>query len=207
MVAEQHGLRLLHVRVARHDDAELALACVEQGLAQAEHALHELCGEFLAVVARVGRHLVVAAASRVQSPAGCANVLCESALNGHVYVFVCDIELEGACCDSFCNRIQAGAYRPYVLICDDALLAEHVRMGLGTFYVRFPHAPVDWQGRAEALCELLRAVFEAPAPQRVAFAFVLFHCNAAFPRNILRLYAAAPRIGTRPTQGAAVSCF
>ena len=122
MVAEQDGLCLLHVRVAGHDDAKLARRDLEQRAADVEQLVHEPARELLGMQARVRGDLVVAAPTRVQAPAGCPDGLGEVALDGHVDIFVLDLEVEAAVFDLARDVIEAGPDVFGVFLGDDALL-------------------------------------------------------------------------------------
>ena len=74
MVREQHGLGMLQVRVARHDDVRMRLGLLDERLAQRDVGRHEVLAALLREQARVGGHLVVAAAARVQARARIADV-------------------------------------------------------------------------------------------------------------------------------------
>ena len=167
VVGEEDGLRLLHMRVAGHDDAEVVAGDVEQGGAQVEHLVHEAVRELFGVVARVGGHLVVAAAACVQAPARRADGLGQLALDGHVDVLVGDVELETAVLDAGGDAVEPGLDGIHVLGRNDAAGPEHARVRLRAGDVAFPHGAIHGQRGAEGLGEVGGRVLEASAPQCV----------------------------------------
>lgn len=60
VMRQQHGLSMLHVRVARQNHLVVLLGRIHQHMAQLKIGLHELLGQRLDAQARIGRHLVVA---------------------------------------------------------------------------------------------------------------------------------------------------
>ena len=166
VVAQQHRLGGLHVRVARHDDAELALGTVEQhGLELGERG-EDLIGEVACDEVRIHGRLVVAGAARVEAPAGRSDVLGQDALDGHVDVLVAvDVKRELAALDLVGDVVEAGADGVGVLLRDDALVGEHGGVGLGAADVLAPHALVKRQRGAEALKLAGGGGGEAACPQ------------------------------------------
>ena len=67
MVREQHRLGVLRWRVAGQDDVEVRLGLPDERLAQRHVRRHEVLAALLGEQARVGGHLVVAAAAGVQA--------------------------------------------------------------------------------------------------------------------------------------------
>ena len=130
VVREEHRLGMLQVRVARQDHAGVLLGGGHERAAQLEVSAHELLGERLYRQTRVGRHLVVARAARVQALSGLADTARELALDGHVDVLVVDVEGEVAGVDIGLDGIETRADLLGVLGADDALSGEHARMGL-----------------------------------------------------------------------------
>ena len=166
VVGEQHGLRVLEVRVAGHHDVEVLVGRVEQDAAQLDVAGEELLAEVLGEQADVGGHLVVAGAARVEPAAGRADRAGERALHGHVDVLVVDVPGEGALLDLGGDVGEARVDRGLVLGGDDALLGEHARVRAAAGDVVGRHVLVDLEARAKLLRELIHALLEPAAPQR-----------------------------------------
>ena len=176
VVAEEHRLRLLHVGVARHHDAELALGTLKQRLAQFAHLGMQLAAQTARDKAVVESHLVVAGAARVQAAARRADALRERLLHRHVDVFVVDVEVEVAGGDVGAHLVEAGADGVCILMGDDAHMGEHLGMRLGALDVLGPHALVEGQRRAIALEELSGLGLETAAPQSLVGGCV-FHSS------------------------------
>ena len=164
---EEHGLGLLHVRVARHDDAEVVLGEIEQRAAQVEHLMREAIRELLGMMTRVGRDLVVATAARMQATTCRANRLGQVALDGHVDILVVYVEIEVAFLNTRGDGVKASANILGILFRNHALTGEHERMRLRAFDVGLPHALVNGQRSAKGLRELGGRILEAPAPERL----------------------------------------
>ena len=165
MVAEEHRLGLLHVGVARHDHAELALGALKQHLAHLADLGVQLAAQAARDEAVVEGHLVVAGAARVKASAGRADALGQRLLHRHVDVLVVDVEVEVAGGDVGPHLVQAGADGVGVGLGDDAHMGKHLCVGLGALDVLGPHALVKGQRRAVLLEELLGLGLEASAPE------------------------------------------
>ena len=161
MVRQQHGLRVLEVGVAGQDHVEVSLRRLEQCLAQGQIGGHEIACALLHVQARVGGHLIVARTPRVQPRPGVANGLGEHALHGHVDVLVVYIELELALVDDRLDGVKPLRDGRCVVIADDALGRQHVRMGDRTGDVLGVQPFIHGKGRAEPLRERICALFES----------------------------------------------
>ena len=86
MVREEHRLGVLQVGVARQDDVEVLLGLSDERLAQRRVRGHEVGRALLGVQARIGGHLVVARAARVQPRARVPDASRQLRLDGHVHV-------------------------------------------------------------------------------------------------------------------------
>ena len=168
VMAEEHRLRFLHVRVAGHDHAKVVRGHLVKRAAQVEYQVHEALAKLLAVQMRIRGDLIIATAARVQAPARSTDVLGQVTLDGHVDVLVVDVELELAVLDLLGDTVEPCVDSLYVFLWDDALAAEHGAMGLRAGDVGLPHALVDGQAGAEDLREIAGMVLEATAPQGVA---------------------------------------
>ena len=165
VVAEEDRLSVLQVGVARHHHAHVLLGDVEKHTAQGAVALHEVGAQFLGVEADVRRHLVVAAAARVQARARRADVAREGALHGHVDVLVVDVPGKVAVGNLARNVGQAGVDGLLVGLGDDALLGEHLGVGAAAGDVLLCHGLVHLEGRAELLREGVDALLKPATPK------------------------------------------
>ncbi len=164
-MGEQHGLGMLHVGVTGQHHVEVGLRLLHEHMAQLEVGLHELSAARLGVEPRVGGHLVVAAAARMQPRAGRADAPGELALDGHVDVLVVDIEGEGPGLDVGLDAIEALGDGLGILVADDALGGQHGGVGLRTRDVLGVQLAVDGQRSAEALREGVGAFLEPSRPE------------------------------------------
>ena len=175
MMRQQHRLGVLQVRAAGEDDVEVRFGLHHERAAQREVGPHEVGAALLGEQARVGGHLVVAAAPRVQSRARIAHALDERAFHRHVDVLVIHIEGEPPRLDIRFDAVEAGCDGVGILLRDDALRRQHARMRLGTRDVLRVQRLVHRQRRSEALRERIRSLGEPARPQ----------CHAAPPLRLI----------------------
>ena len=168
VVRQAHGLRPLAVGVAGQDRVEVGLGLGEQRLAERPQPLGLPHRRGPQVQERVGDDLVVAAARRVQAPAGVADQLGEAALDGRVDVLVAGREGERAVAELAGDPLQALVDGGGVLGRDDPRRAEHPGVRARGGHVLRPHAPVDRQRGVDAVEGLVRAGAEAAAPEAPA---------------------------------------
>ena len=165
VVAEEDRLRVLQVRVTGHHHTHVLLGDVKEDPAQGAVALHEVGAQLLGVEADVRRHLVVAAAARVQARARRADVAREGALYGHVDVLVVDVPGKVAVGNLTRDVGQAGVDGLLVGLGDDALLGEHLGVGAAAGDVLLCHGLVHLEGRAELLREGVDALLKPATPK------------------------------------------
>ena len=165
MMAQKHRLRVLQMGVSGQDGVEVFLGNLDERATQLKVGSHQLGGKLLRVQARVGDHLVVSAAARVQAGARVADALGQNLLDGHVNVFVVDVELEIARVDVVLDLVEPGNDGVAVGLGDNALLGKHRGMSFGAGDVLLVHRLVHHQGGAEFLGEFAYARFESSRPQ------------------------------------------
>ena len=108
VMREQHRLRRLQMRVAGHDDVGVCRGERGQARAAGRCSSVEDAADLVAQVqAQVERHLVVAAARRVQLAAGRADLLDQPPLDGHVDVLVGRARLKRAALELACGSAAA----------------------------------------------------------------------------------------------------
>ena len=165
MMREQHGLSVLHMRVARQNHLVVLLGRIHQHMAQFKIGLHELLGQRLDAQARIGRNLVVARTPGMQALAGLADAARQLALDGHMNVFVVDIEGEVAGIDILFDSGQALSNRLLVLDADNALGRQHLGMCLRAGNILLIEMFVDRQRRAKLLRDLGHTRLKTTAPK------------------------------------------
>lgn len=172
VMREEHGLGLLHVRVARHDDAKVVLGEIEQRAAQVEYLVREAVRELLGMMTRVGRDLVVATAARMQTTTCRANRLGQVAFDGHVDILVVYVEIEVAFLNARGDGVKASANILGILFRNHALTGEHERMRLRSLDVGLPHALVNGKEAPKACVNSVGESSKRP-PQSASFICVL----------------------------------
>ncbi len=165
MMRQQHGLSVLHMRVARQNHLVVLLGRIHQHMAQLKIGLHELLGKRLDAQARIGRHLVVARTSGMQALTGLTDATRQLALDGHMDVLVVDIEGKVAGIDILLDSGQALGDRLLVLGTDDALGGQHLGMCLRAGDILLIEMLVDRQRRTKLLRDLGHARLKTTAPK------------------------------------------
>ena len=165
MMRQQHGLSVLHVRVARQNHLVVLLGRIHQHMAQLKIGLHELPGQRLDAQARIGRHLVVARTPGMQALTGLADAARQLALDRHMNVLIVDIEGEVAGIDILFDSGQALGNRLLILGTDDALGRQHLGMRLRAGDILLIEMFVDRQRRAKLLRDLGHARLKTTAPK------------------------------------------
>ena len=162
---EQHGLSVLHMRVARKNHLVVLLGRIHQHMAQLKIGLHELLGQRLDAQARIGRHLVVARTPSMQALASLADTTRQLAFDGHMNVLVVDIKGEVAGIDILFDSGQALGNRLLVLGADNALGRQHLGMCLRSGDILLIEMFVNRQRRAKLLRDLGHACLKTTAPK------------------------------------------
>ena len=165
VMRQQHGLSMLHVRVARQNHLVVLLGRIHQHMAQLKIGLHELLGQRLDAQARIGRHLVVARTPSMQALASLADATRQLALDGHMNVLIVDVEGKVAGIDILFDSGQALGNRLLVLGTDDALGGQHLGMRLRAGDILLIEMFVDRQRRAKLLRDLGHARLKTTAPK------------------------------------------
>ena len=165
MMRQQHGLSVLHVRIARQNHLVVLLGRIHQHMAQFKIGLHELLGQRLDAQARIGRDLVVARTAGMQALACLADTTGKLALDGHMNVLVVDVEGEVAGIDILFDSGQALGNRLLILGADNALGRQHLGMCLRAGNILLIEMFVDRQRRAKLLRDLGHACLKTTAPK------------------------------------------
>jgi hypothetical protein len=178
VVAEGDGLGPLQMGVARHDDGLVLLrlfARTDRSALSSSDGLPRLPPQ---VHPQVERHLIVAAAGRVQHLALVADAGGEHALHEHVYVLAVGVELKRAG-----GKVVQYPLQPVddVLrrgLRDDAFGAQHGGVGHGARDILRVHAAVEADGGVEIVRQLIGFSGGSAGPH-------FFHCQS-LPLNSAR---------------------
>ncbi len=129
VVAKQHRLGMLKMGITRHNDVIVVLGKTYQyALERPQRTPYFVC-QIRRHHARVERHLVVAATTRMQACARFANAFGKDALNGHVNVFVDRrVYFKGTVVHTVMNGFEPIKNSLGVFGRNDALFAQHTRM-------------------------------------------------------------------------------
>ncbi len=129
MMTESHGLRCLKMREARHDGCGMFFCTLKVSFDQTFKSHSGLLHFLLDPEAEINRHLIVAGASRVQTPCRCANQIGKARFDIHVNVFKLAREGEFAVLDFLEDGFQA-FFNLFMVVCrNDASLCKHGSMG------------------------------------------------------------------------------
>ena len=189
MMAEQHGLGMLQMRVTRHDNVEVVAGLGVDHATQRTVLGKQLVEQVFRMQTRVGGNLVVTRAARMQARARNADVFDQRFLDGHMDVFVVDVELEAALGNLVLDLDQTHLDFVEVGLGDDALLAQHARMREGALDVLRIHRLIDLQRCAERLGKRPNALLKPAAPQSTHG--IAFLVSNGRPRAAILLYKSA----------------
>jgi hypothetical protein len=168
VVAQQHRLRLLHMGVARHDDAEVVLRQPKEGGPQRVGGAEQAQGGVLRIHPLVERHLVVSRPRGMQPLPCIADKRRQRPLDRHVDVLVGGIELEGPRGHLAADRRETSGDGRGVLGGDDAARGKHVRVRQRAADVGVPHALIERERSAELDHELVQRLGEPATPWRLS---------------------------------------
>src|SRR5690625_4080678 len=163
-MGEAQRLGNLQVRVAGHDHVDVELGEVDEYLLQLEKLLLQLQVAAPEPQPEVGRHLVVAAACRVQLPAHGPDPLGECPLDVHVDILELDAPVEVAGLDLGLDLAQASHDLVNLGFAQDALFAQHRRVSHRALDVLQAQLAVDVYGGVELLDECVGVLRKAAAP-------------------------------------------
>ena len=164
VVGEGGGLGPLQVGVAGHDGVQVGLRLPDKHLLQLQHHADDLGDLLLDVEAEVHRHLVVAAGG-LEPLARVADVLGEQGLDVHVDVLVLQGELHLVGLDVGQNGLEAVDNLLRLVLLDDALSAQHGRVGDGARDVLFVHPGVKGDGGVEVVDQGIGLLLEPSGPE------------------------------------------
>ena len=165
VMTKQNGLRMLQVRIARHNHVHVGFRNVRKHTAQLVVGLQKLVAQVFCQQADVGGNLVVARAAGVKPRARGSNALGKHALYGHVAILVVYVPHKRARLDFRRYLRKAVNYGNAVLVRNYALLGKHGGVRNRPADVLLCHVLVDFQRRAELLRKSVDAALEPAAPQ------------------------------------------
>ena len=165
MVGEGDGLGPLKVGVAGHHRIQIVLGLGHQYLLQSGQLLQQLGDLLLGIQLGVQCHLVVPAAGGVQALARVADALGQDGLDIHVDIFVVGRELHLPGLNVRQNAGQSGNDGLGILLGDDALLAQHGRMGHGAGDILLIQPLVKGDGGVEVVDLRVGLLLEPSAPK------------------------------------------
>ncbi len=151
VVGQAHRLRALQVGVAGHEGVHVLAGAVHQRAHQVGQGLLLRLGTAPHPQERVGDHLVVAAAARVQAATGVACDLGEATLDRRVDVLITGLEHEGAGFELGLHLPEAGVDGVGIGLRNDSPCPEHSGMRPRSADVLPPHALVHGQRRVECI--------------------------------------------------------
>ncbi|VVT11762.1 conserved hypothetical protein [Erythrobacter sp. EC-HK427] len=143
MMAQRHRLRGLQMGEARHDAARVLLRPRHQRALQSGEALQQRIHRIAHPQAEIGRHLVVAAARRVQTTRCRADQFGEPRFGGHVDVFQIPVFGNPVTRVFVRNLLQPGDDRLRIGVAHDIAGRQHGDMGAACRYILFPQAFIE----------------------------------------------------------------
>ena len=165
MMREQHRLGMLHMRIARQNDVEVLLGLLNERMTQRNVGVHEVMRALFRKQTRVCCHLVVAASSGMETCARIADVRRQSSFDGHVNVFIVDVEREVPRLYAILHALETGINGISVFVRNDADLRQHVRMRFRSGDILSIQSLVDRQGSAKALRKFAYVFGKTSRPQ------------------------------------------
>ncbi len=164
MVTQRHRLGGLQMGEARHQVARVLFSPVQQGGLQGLQLGDGAIAGVAHPEAEIQRHLIVAAARRVQTARGFADQFIQSSL--HIHVDVLELVAEGECPvhDLGFDGVQAAQDGVSVSLLNDPLLGQHPAMGARSGQILTPQTLIHADGDVDRLHDLGRARRKASAP-------------------------------------------
>ena len=171
MMREQYRLRPLQMRVARQDNLFVCSGDFNDRLFHLMNQPGNREHRSLHVHVGVQRHLVIAAAGRVQFAADRADPLGQSLFDIHVDIFQRNFKREIACFDICQDRLQTTQDLLCLSLGDDAALAEHPGMRHTAEDILSIHSLVKRNGGGKLLHTRVGVPGKPATPQLCHFFF------------------------------------
>lgn len=164
VMAERDGLRDLHVREARHDRVAELVSLRREHFLEVLEAADDFVDLGAEIETDVGRHLIVARATRVKPLAGVADQGREAGLDVEVHVLKLKLPGESAFRDFLLDLRHPVFDRLQVVLGDDARLREHGGVRERSFDVDHRQALVEVEARRVAKHEGVDRFGETAGP-------------------------------------------
>ena len=164
VMAEQHRLGTLQMRVPGHDGVDVRLRRLAQRQLQRGDAFAHARDRVLQEHAHVGDDLVVTAARRVELCADCAGLLDEAALDRHVDVFVGNRRHERARIQLAADLVERFDDPVAIARGENAARCEHLRVRRTRAHVVRVQSNVEPDRRCERLRVTRRGLAKSAAP-------------------------------------------
>jgi hypothetical protein len=148
-VREQNRLRALQVRVTGHQHVEVLLSLFDECRLEIGELRLETRDRIEDEEARVGSHLIVAAAPGVQLARDRADEFTQAAFDGGVDVFVTRLRGECAECEFLFDLCQTFQQRVAFGLADEIGARERTRVRATTANVHLVQSPVEAKRRVE----------------------------------------------------------
>ena len=164
VVRQADGLRHLQMGETGHHGLGVLRRDVHQGALQVLQQFADGVDFIAQPQAHIGRHLVVAAATRVQAFARVAHQLGEPRFDVEVNVLQLQLPLKLAAFNVLGDLLETALDVGQVLSADDALGLQHLGMGQAALDVRSPQALVEKHAGGVALHQLAHGFREQGGP-------------------------------------------
>ena len=164
-MGQRDGLRLLHMRIARHDRMQVFPGNVQQRVQQVfQHDLRLPAGR-LGIHPRIQRHLIVAAPAGMQALPCFPDPLRQQGFHVHVDILRVHHPLNPAGPGILQDPLQTFHDLLRIFRRDDSLLAQHGRMSDGTCDVLLVQALVKRDAGMEVIHQSVRSLAETASPK------------------------------------------
>ena len=188
-MAHGHRLGPLQMGVAGHDRGGVLRRLFAQGLHQFRQLLLQAAAHIPQGQADVQGHLVVAAAAGVQALAGVADAGGEGLLHEGVNVLGLRVNGQRPALQVVQDALQPAQDLVRVLLGDDALGAQHGRMGHAAGDVLMGHTLVEPDGRVEIVHAAVHR-FRKSALPKLRHGSTLLNSEFCLKLSFNRIYAA-----------------
>ena len=180
VMTQRHRLRDLQVREARHHGFGMLFGTLDEHALQSADPVDRLVRGVANPQPEIGCDLVVARPRGVQPSRRGADEFAQPVLDGHVDVLELEPLGHPVALIFGANLVEAFEDRRGIALRDDALIAEHGRMGFRGRNILAPQSFVEADRGVDSHHQLVRLRLEAPAPGPLGI--VLVGHRRAVPR-------------------------
>jgi hypothetical protein len=160
----KHRLSPLEVRVTRQDDFAVGITPADKRPLDLNQAVVDFVDRFAAPQPKVGRNLIVTAASRVEFSAGVTNPVDECPLDVQVDVFQLGLELKLPLLNLLANGLEALLNLSAFICAQQTDLGEHLSVRNRGGNIMRVQAAVKADAFAELLDAAVRRLVEDSSP-------------------------------------------